>query len=108
MASVYHGPHPPRVRAGVQRLAHPDPPVPVIFRRYPDGDVIALMPTLPADHRGHVTCYQHVGQHGAADYETVIRQTRPATPEEYTPLKRELERAPYGYTFTVRARRGRG
>ena len=34
--------------------------------------------------------YKVIGQHGAADYWHVIRQTRPAKPEEYTELLDEL------------------
>jgi hypothetical protein len=57
-----------------------------------DKDLIALFPTLPATHRPHeCESYMHVGQHGAADCQGVIRDTRAAKPEEYAPLKRELE-----------------
>lgn len=36
------------------------------------------------------TCYSHVGQHSGChiDY---IKESRPATPDEYADLKRELE-----------------
>ena len=41
----------------------------VVFRRYPDGQVIALFPDIPwSGRRGEITSYMHVGQHGAADY----------------------------------------
>ena len=40
----------------------------VVFRRYPDGQVIALFPDIPwSGRRGEITSYMHVGQHGAAD-----------------------------------------
>ena len=39
----------------------------VVFRRYPDGQVIALFPDIPwSGRRGEITSYMHVGQHGAA------------------------------------------
>lgn len=80
----------------------------VIFRRWPPkdgGDVIALMPACPATVDGRFcTSYQHVGQHGAADYAGVVRATRPATPEEYAPLLRELRDA-CGYEDLVVRRR---
>jgi hypothetical protein len=83
-----------------------DVPVPVVFRIWPakqGGDVIALFPTLPGDNKvGSVSSYQHVGQHGPADYTHVIAATRPATPEEYAPLAREL--AQVGYLLRVRRR----
>ena len=41
----------------------------VIFRRDKEGIIFALMPELPADNQGwYCTCYQHIGQHCAADY----------------------------------------
>ena len=81
--------------------------VPVVFRVWPvkdGGDVIALFPTLPEGF-GRVTSYQHIGQHGAADYGLVVWSTRPATPEEYAPLERELRSI--GYFLTIRKRAGR-
>lgn len=90
-----------------------EPLTTVVFRIYPGAnnrDVIALMPELPADHRGHITCYQHVGQHGAADYARVLADTLPAMEPDYRALKRELEGPPYGYRLRVvkRYRRKRG
>lgn len=71
-----------------------EPTTPVIFRKYPgpEGEVIALFPTVRADNLGHCGCFVHVGQHVAADYVRVIQDTRPATPEEYADPKAELER----------------
>ena len=49
--------------------------VAVVFRKDRDGwrGVFALFPELPADLGGlYCTCYQHVGQHCAADYEGCI------------------------------------
>ena len=35
----------------------------VVFRRYPDGQVIALFPDIPwSGRRGEITSYMHVGQ----------------------------------------------
>ena len=70
--------------------------VPVIFRRWPNGDICALFPTIASDYEGrHCTVYSHIGQHGAAEYGHVIDQTKPATPDEYAPLMRELESIGY-------------
>lgn len=75
---------------------------PVIFRKWNDGSIIALFPADPGTNHAY-TCssYEHVGQHGAAEPVGVIRRTRPATPQEYADLKRELESAPYGYRLKV-------
>jgi len=78
----------------------------VIFRKYPDGDVIALFPDIPADEFGFdVLSYMHVGQHGAADYGLVISMTKPATFEEFRALKDELTER--GYNLSIRQRRSR-
>ena len=75
----------------------------VIFRRFPDGDVIALFPCLPAECLDPWPCqsYMHVGQHGAAD-PLIVHDTRPAQPPEYASLKAELEQ--HGYRLIVRRR----
>jgi hypothetical protein len=69
---------------------------PVIFRKWKDGAVIALFPAEPGD-MNPATCssYMHVGQHGAADPQLVIQQTKPAAAAEYADLKQELESAGY-------------
>ena len=38
----------------------------VAFRKYPDGDVLALFPEVKADENGNIMSYQTVGQHGGA------------------------------------------
>jgi hypothetical protein len=91
-----------------------EPITKVIFRRYYrkmdlapfDDGIIALFPD-DKEHRrpGMVQSYMHMGQHGAADIEMVISQTKPASPEEYAALKRELERPPFNYRFKVIKRR---
>ena len=83
----------------------------VIFRTYPkERDVVAILLDAPANRhrlfeahvaiaaRGYVVCYQHLGQHGEGHYRHLIDGTRPATPEEYEPLKQELQQI--GYRFT--------
>jgi hypothetical protein len=67
---------------------------PVLFRATKSGqfkgDVTAVFPTLPGSNRpSSMTCYAHVGQHSACDKEW-YRTTRPATPEEYRSLHKEL------------------
>lgn len=68
---------------------------PVVFRKYPEGDIIALFPT-EINRNYSVTCYQHVGQHGSADYEGVIAATSPATESDHAELLKELQSI--GYT----------
>lgn len=96
-------------------------PTVVVFRRWPtnesvgryqgmgdriSGGIIALFPELPTMD-GFIDSFEHVGQHGMADYSGVVRRTTPATPEEYANLKTELESQPYNYVLQVKKRRGR-
>jgi hypothetical protein len=57
---------------------------------------LALFPEIPADiHGHHCQSYQHVGQHGGADFSLCIGKTNPASPGEYADLKEELESIGY-------------
>lgn len=79
----------------------------VIFRQFKDGkhEVIAFFPELCGGHLPN-TCssYLHVGQHGAADCQAIVRGTRLAHPSNYADLKAELESIGYKlqvcYRFT--------
>jgi len=79
----------------------------VIFRIWPGGDVTALWPYLIVDWPSSSYCqsYEHIGQHGAADYHYVIKQTRPAKENEYADLLKELQSL--GYDPVIRKRRQR-
>jgi hypothetical protein len=75
----------------------------VIFRMDKERIVFALFPELPADNYGtYCTCYQHIGQHCAADYHGCIAQSRPATTQDYADLLTELEQR--GYRLQVQRR----
>ena len=72
-------------------------PIPVLFRadRSKEFQVTAIFPTEPASRlNDHMTCYAHVGQHGACSLDWYL-DTRPAKPEEFADLKAELERIGY-------------
>lgn len=64
----------------------------VAFRKFPEGDVIALWGR--PNERGMISSYQHVGQHGEA-CGNLINELEPATPGEYYPLREELIRRGY-------------
>jgi hypothetical protein len=79
-------------------------PTTVIFRAdRKNGEVLALFPEIPADSQGNITMYVHVGQHGAADYQTAMKTTRPAKLKEYASLLKELQQI--GYKLNIRSRR---
>ena len=77
----------------------------VVFRKWKKyGTVIALFPYQKGSTTGqYCDSYEHVGQHGDADYMGVLSITTPATDEEAAPLKQELESI--GYRLHVRTKR---
>lgn len=95
----------------------------VIFRKYahnvPDytlGDIVALFPDLEAgDYQSYnadkqsfetrplITSYEHIGQHGQADYSHVMSITDEASPDEFKPLLDELTTIGY-HCFIVNKR----
>lgn len=75
----------------------------VVFRRYKEGDIIALFPLDINYPDGCCESYQHIGQHGAADYYHVVKGTKPAQPFQYANLQRELEGR--GYNLEIRSRK---
>lgn len=73
------------------------PALPVIFRadwNSREGGAVhitAVFPTLPGNSDPRTaTCYAHIGQHSACSPEWYRSTQRPATPEEYSDLLREL------------------
>lgn len=74
--------------------------VKVCFRKFPEGDVIALFPGMIETKSGMINSFQHLGQHGAASPE-LIQGLQPATAQEYAPLLKELESKPYGYELEI-------
>jgi hypothetical protein len=89
-------------RAEKEPIVNKQPVTRVVFRKWnrKNGTVIALFPDI-GHAPGLVSSYEHVGQHGGADYSGVINHTKPATPDEYADLKKELESAPYNYNLRV-------
>ena len=70
----------------------------VIFRKYGDGEIIALFPYLPEFRYTSCMSYMHIGQHGTAHLDLIDR-TKLASPDEYQELLKELEGI--GYNLKV-------
>lgn len=83
--------------------------IPVIFRadRHGDfrGEVTAVLPTLEAN-RHMAVCYAHIGQHGECSIDW-YRATRPAKPDEYASLLRELQGIYEGQLYVAQRRNAR-
>jgi len=72
----------------------------VVFRKFRDGDVIALFPEDGEFSSGRIMTYMHDGQHCSAPYPEIVQGTIPAMPEEYADLLEELKYV--GYIPVVR------
>jgi len=60
-----------------------------IYREF-DGETIALWPDTVAGIQGYCMSYSHVGQHGAANYIHVMKNSIPAKAEDIKVLRKEL------------------
>jgi hypothetical protein len=69
-------------------------PTTVIFRKFPEGDIIAIMPDEPFTTLGNdCMSYQHIGQHGGCS--GWIDSTAQADEEGYADLLAELQQIGY-------------
>lgn len=63
-------------------------------------EITAFLPHEVDTPEGHIVCYAHNGQHGAADYRYCVSKSRLAKPKEYKDLKKEMENL-FGYNFRI-------
>ena len=70
----------------------------VSFRKFPEGDVIALWDEEPNQNLEYISSYQIIGQHSEA-CPSLLEALLPATPEEYQSLLDEMNSI--GYTVEV-------
>lgn len=75
----------------------------VIFRKYKEGDIIALFPDEIDIFNYECMSYMRIGQHGEVNYSEVVTNTKLAKSSEYKSLKKELESL--GYNLEVRKRK---
>ena len=73
----------------------------VTFRIF-KGELIAFFPHTIENHIGNVMIYAHIGQHSCADYKSCVKHSRPALPNEYENLKKELENIGYNLNIVKR------
>lgn len=77
-----------------------EPRTDVIFRKFKNGDIIALFPYEIENYHGDCQSYMHIGQHSGANYWGCVAKSKPARLSEYTPLMQEL--VSIGYNLRVR------
>jgi hypothetical protein len=75
----------------------------VVFRKFKEGDIIALFPREPGTNDTYRSCmsYQHIGQHGSAD-PGIVSITKLAKPGEYASLAKELRSL--GYVLDIKTK----
>jgi hypothetical protein len=67
-----------------------------------DAQPVAFFPEIPGTHNPYFcSCYAHFGQHGSASTNHAS-SLKPATPEQYAPLLKELESIGYENLKPVR------
>lgn len=77
------------------------PPIPVLFRKWPNGHIEAWFPTLPGTYfPSSCQTYAHCHQHATGYIPVMAERTKSATETEYAPLLRELTEQ-VGYTLRV-------
>lgn len=74
-------------------------PTVVIFRKFSDGEVIALFPYEVCFRYGSCMSYMHIGQHSEASLNGLTADNKLATKDEYQDLYQEL--ISIGYTLKV-------
>jgi hypothetical protein len=67
----------------------------VVFRKFKNGEIIALFPYEIINRKWNCNSYMHLGQHGEADYHGLITVAKLAKENEYIELKNELESIGY-------------
>ena len=73
----------------------------VIFRQWPNGDVIAMFPEIAVDTVGfNCQSYMHVGQHGAAS-PSLVQDTKPADMKDKAVINLIAELEKIGYNLEV-------
>lgn len=74
----------------------------VIFRKFNDGDIIAIFPKENYFSHESTTkmSYMHIGQYSACELDVIMNNTTKATEDEYSELKIELESL-VGYNLKI-------
>lgn len=74
----------------------------VVFRKRPDGELIALFVDEPGDPQGNLCVgFAVAGKHNPVNPAVVVTNTKPAKPVEYAMLEGLLKSEPYEYELEV-------
>ena len=72
----------------------------VVFRKFDNGEVIAMFPQFGSKRNWTIQSYMHIGQHGECD-PMIIHDTKLATESEYESLLKEIQSIYHDYDIRV-------
>ena len=72
----------------------------VVFRKFDDGEIIAMFPQFGNKRNWKIDSYMHIGQHGECD-PMITNITKLATESEYESLLKEIQSIYHEYDIRV-------
>ena len=72
----------------------------VVFRKFDNGEVIAMFPQFTNKRNYRIDSYMHIGQHGECD-PMITNITKLATESEYESLLKEIQSIYHEYDIRV-------
>ena len=72
----------------------------VVFRKFDNGEVIAMFPQFTNKRNYRIDSYMHIGQHGECD-PMIVHDTKLATENEYESLLKEIQSIYHEYDLKV-------
>lgn len=72
----------------------------VVFRKFKDGEIIALFPQFAHRKNYTIDSYMRIGQHGEAD-PAIVNDTKLASESEYESLLKEIKSIYHDYEIKV-------
>ena len=72
----------------------------VVFRKFDNGEVIAMFPQFTNKRNYRIDSYMHIGQHGECD-PMIVHDTKLATENEYESLLKEIQSIYHDYDIRV-------
>ena len=72
----------------------------VVFRKFDNGEIIAMFPQFTNKRNYRIDSYMHIGQHGECD-PMITNITKLATESEYESLLKEIQSIYHEYDIRV-------
>ena len=72
----------------------------VVFRKFDNGEIIAMFPQFTNKRNYRIDSYMHIGQHGECD-PMIVHDTELATESEYESLLKEILSIYHDYDIRV-------